>query len=342
MRSRVLVVRQDNLGDVLLAGPCVRAVAAAASVTVLAGPRGAAAAALLPGVDDVITWRAPWIDPEPEPVERADVERIRETIARCDFDAALVLTSFHQSPLPTATVLRLAGVPWVGAISDDYPGSLLDLRHRVPAGLPEAERALSLAEAAGYRLPAGDDGRLAVARPLPPVEGLPDRYVAVHPGATAPARRMSPGRLAEAVAALAAAGHDVVVTGAASEAGLTAQVAGVHGLDFAGRTSFAELAYVLERADAVVAPNSAAAHLAAAVGTPVVSLFSPVVPASQWRPYRVPQVLLGDQYAPCRGTRARECPVAGHPCLETVTPGAVLDAVESLVREGRLREEITR
>ena len=67
--------------------------------------------------------------------------------------------------------------------------------------------------------------------------------------------------------------------------------------------------------------NTGPAHLAAAVGTPVVSLFAPVVPAARWAPYGVPSVLLGDQDAPCRGTRATDCPVPGHPCLASVTAG---------------------
>lgn len=68
-----------------------------------------------------------------------------------------------------------------------------------------------------------------------------------------------------------------------------------------------ELAAVLDRAECVVAANTGPAHLAAAVGTPVVSLFAPVVPVERWRPYGVPVVVLGDRTAPCRGTRARAC-----------------------------------
>ena len=70
------------------------------------------------------------------------------------------------------------------------------------------------------------------------------------------------------------------------------------------------------------------AHLAAAVGTPIVSLFAPVVPLSQWAPYGVPVTVLGDQSAACRGTRARRCPVPGHPCLDGITDSALLDAVQ--------------
>jgi ADP-heptose:LPS heptosyltransferase len=82
-----------------------------------------------------------------------------------------------------------------------------------------------------------------------------------------------------------------------------------------------------------VVGNTGPAHLAAAVGTPVVSLFSPVVPAARWAPYGVPVALLGDQDAPCRGTRARHCPVPGHPCLAGVTAADVVDAVDSLRQE---------
>jgi ADP-heptose:LPS heptosyltransferase len=77
-----------------------------------------------------------------------------------------------------------------------------------------------------------------------------------------------------------------------------------------------------------VVANTGPAHLAAAVGTPVVSLFAPVVPAVRWAPYGVPRVLLGDQQAACRGTRARTCPVAGHPCLSAVTTADILTALD--------------
>lgn len=331
--SGILVVRQDNVGDVLLAGPCVRAVAAAGEpVTLLVGPRGRPAAGLLPGVGDVFAWRAPWIDPEPPAVDAAGVEEFIGGVRARGFDRALILTSFHQSALPLALLLRMAGVRWIGAISDDYPGSLLDLRHRVHGDLPESERALSLATAAGYRLPAGDDGGLAVRRPLPGIGHLTGEpgYVVVHPAASVPARQPTAEHSAAMVAALTDAGHRVVVTGAKAERALTAVVAGGHATDLGGCTTMPELAAVLDRASVVVAPNTGPAHLAAAVGTPVVSLFAPVVPAARWAPYRVPSVLLGDQRAPCRDSRARACPIEGHPCLESISPHEVVAATEKL------------
>jgi ADP-heptose:LPS heptosyltransferase len=326
--THVLAVRLDNEGDVLLAGPALRALAAGADrVTLLCGPRGRQAAGLLPGVDAVLEWRAPWIDPEPEPVRRADVEALVARVAALRADRALIFGSFHQSPLPTALLLRMAGVPWVGATSVDYPGSLLDLRHHVADDVHEVERSLDLARAAGFPLPPGDDGALAVRRRTAEVPG--GRYAVVHPGASVPARAWAPERHAELVEALAAAGRRVVVTGGPGERALTAAVAGTEGLDLGGRTSLAELAEVLAAADVVVVGNTGPAHLAAAVGTPVVSLFAPTVPPERWRPWRVPHRLLFVD-VPCAGCRARVCPVAGHPCLGGVAVEDVVDAVEQL------------
>lgn len=332
--SHTLVVRPDNAGDVLLAGPAVRAVAAGSDrVTLLAGSQGSAAAALLPGVDAVLEWRFPWIDPRPDPVDRAAVDRLVAMVEAARCDRALVLTSFHQSPLPTALALRLAGVGWVGAISEDYPGSLLDLRHRVDESMPEAERALSLATAAGFALPDGDDGRLAVRGPLPDVSGLVPQppYVVLHPGTSVPARAWPAERYAECCRLLGDLGIPVVVTGAPSERTLTATVAaGTSAVDLGGRTGLADLAAVLAGAEAVVVGNTGPAHLAAAVATPVVSLFAPTVPAVKWAPYRVPTVLLGDQHAVCRDTRVTQCPFPGHPCLSSVQPEAVVAALQQL------------
>ncbi len=323
---RVLVARPDSAGDVLLTGPAIRAVAAYAEhVTLLCGPRGRAAAELLPGVDELVEHRLPWIDPQPGPVRRTDMD---ELVGRLDADEAVVFTSFHQSPLPLALLLRMAGVGRISAISDDYPGSLLDVRHRVPSDVPEPERALSLAAAAGFPPPPGDDLTLRL-RDVPETALAPG-YVVVHPGASVPARAATPETMRAVVAALVADGHRVVVTGGPDEVRLAALTAGDLAENVAGQTGLDELAGVLKAADCVVVGNTGPAHLAAAVGTPVVSLYAPTVPYAQWGPYRVPTVRLGDAAAPCRDTRASTCPVLSHPCLSIQEISGVRAAVRLL------------
>jgi ADP-heptose:LPS heptosyltransferase len=336
MSTEILVARLDSAGDVLLAGPAVRAAAAGgARVTLLCGPRGVEAAALLPGVSEVMVFAAPWILADPPPVRRDATLGLVDALAARHLDEAFILTSFHQSPLPLALLLRLAGCRAVAAVCEDYPGSLLDVRHHVSDGIHEVERGLSLLAACGHRLPDGDDGGLRIRRD--PESENPaaafDSYVVVHPGAAATARAWAPERCAALVDALVADGRRVVVTGGRGETNLVERVAGAPRdgvLPLGGTVGLAGLAEVLAGADAVVCGNTGPAHLAAAVGTPLVSLYAPTVPAERWRPWHVPHALLGDQEIACAGCRARTCPVPGHPCIDAVPVEAVLAALDEL------------
>ncbi len=150
----VLVARLDNAGDVLLAGPAVRAAAATGRrVHLLCGPRGRAAADLLPGVDEVIEWHAPWIEAEPMAVDRTDAGRLVARVRAAGVEAAAVLGSSHQSPLPLALLLRWAGVARIAAVSHDHAGSLLDVRIPGDPDVHEVQRGLLVTEALGFPAP---------------------------------------------------------------------------------------------------------------------------------------------------------------------------------------------
>lgn len=335
-RPHTLAVRLDSAGDVLLQGPAIRALAAGSRrVTLLCGPAGAEAAKLLPGVDEVLTFDAGWIRPDPPPFEGAPVAALVASVRAAAPDLGVIFTSYHQSALPTALLLRLAGVSRIGAISNDYPGALLDVRLIRRGEVHEVQRSLDLAAALGFPPPPGDDGRLRVrlgARVPPPLD---DRgpFVVLHPGASAPARRWPVERFRALARLLADRSWRVVVTGCAEERSLAAEVAGgIPGaVDLSGAGDLGLLGAVLARARVLVVGNTGPAHLAAATGTPVVSLFSPVVPAWAWRPWRVPHRLLGDQNGACAASRARVCPVPGHPCLAGVHEATVLRAMDDLL-----------
>jgi ADP-heptose:LPS heptosyltransferase len=330
----VLAVRQDNNGDVLLSGPALRAVAAGCErLTLLCGPSGRAAAETIACIDDAICYEAGWIEAVPRPIEAADIAEFVAEISNRKIDRAVVFTSFHQSPLPIALLLRLAGVREIAAISEDYAGSLLNIRHHVPDDIHEVERALSLAQAAGYSLPAGDDGRLSMRVASTNPIGDARDYIVVHPGATVPARAWNPALNRQLIEALSAAGWPVVVTGAAHESELCDFVAGNAARNIAGKTDLLELARVIADARAIVVGNTGAAHVAAAVGTPVVSLFAPTIPAVRFRPWMVEHILLGDQEIFCKGCRARTCPRGDHACIDDVRVDDVMSALHRLLGE---------
>jgi ADP-heptose:LPS heptosyltransferase len=344
-RKHVLVVRLGGSGGVLLSGPAVRAVSMGASrVTYLCSTRGEEAARMLPGVDDVEVFDAPWEGPECRPVKRAELLSLLNRVAWLGVDDALILTSDGECSLAMAMLLRMVGVPRIAAVTDSPSGALLDVALTRNGLAHEAERNLALVQAAGYDLSPDDDGRLAVRLPEPeqPLPELPaGPYVVLHPGASAPSRTWAADRHHSAARALVDDGWSVVVTGSKAERAVTSMVAGYDGLplyDFGGLTDLAGLARVLAGASAVVTGQTATLHLAAAVGAPVVAIHPPVERGDRWQPWGVPHVLLGQQDIGCAGCRTTVCPLEAQPCLATVSEDEVVRAVSLLAPPFDLRD----
>lgn len=326
---KVLIARPDSAGDVLLAEPAIRAVANHAEVDLLVSEQGRAAAELIPRVSRLLVHQLPWIDANPAQVNGRDFDLLIADIKEGHYDQAIILTSFHQSALPLALGLRLAGVPWIAARSEDYPGSLLDLRYCGDSDVHEVVRSLELVAACGY--PAPTDKKLRI-KSLIRVHKPAKPYVILHPGGTAESRRWEPIKWRDLARRLADR-FEVLVTGSEDERALADFVADGWAHSLAGKTSFEELAGLISDAKCIVSGNTSAVHLASATHTPVVELFSPVVPANRWRPWLTPHILLGDQGAACRGTRVRDCQVDGHPCLNSVTAEEVFESTLYLIGE---------
>jgi ADP-heptose:LPS heptosyltransferase len=85
----------------------------------------------------------------------------------------------------------------------------------------------------------------------------------------------------------------------------------------------------------VICGNTAAAHVASAVKTPVVEIFPPTVPAVRFRPWMVPHELLGDQDISCKGCRARVCPLPTQLCTAFISVDEVVAALERVLRQAQ-------
>jgi lipopolysaccharide heptosyltransferase II len=346
--KRVLAVRLDAAGDVLMTTPALRALRATHPdrLTLLTSPSGAAIASLLPELDDVIVYEAPWMksstairDPT---VDLAFVERLRKE----RFDAAAIFTVHSQSALPAAHLAYLAGIDRRLAHCRENPYELLTdwvpdpetdqpLRHEVrrqldllaEVGITAADEHLSL------HVP--DVASRAVRSRLARL-GLcaRDSWIVVHPGATAPSRRYPPAAFGVAIRELhARTGWPILLTGDPSERDLVENVraaAGGLGTSLAGDLSMAELAALIAVAPLILTNNSAPAHIAAAVGTPVVDLYA--LTNVQHTPWAVPSRVLSVD-VPCRGCRRSVCPLGHNRCLHAVDPHAVVDAVLDLAAE---------
>jgi ADP-heptose:LPS heptosyltransferase len=348
--QRVLVVRLDNLGDVLVTTPAIHAVRESlpnGSITLLASPVGAQAGRLNPDIDDVIVYQAPWMDPWHElPLEPEREQAMVRTLTAGQFDAAIIFTSFRQSPLPAAYLCYLAGIPLRAAASIDGPGSLLTTRHKHPERMMhEVERGLDLVGALGMTtserdlvLDVPDIVRHEATRALRERAVDLDRpLIVVHPGCSMPARTYPWELFASVIELLVERfSANVVLTGVQSEAELAARImarvtpAAQQSLySVAGVLPFPAFCALIEMASLTITNNTGPMHIAAATKTPVIALFALTNPPEQWGPWKVPHQLLYHDVS-CRICYARICPY-GHECLTLVTPAMVADAAAGLL-----------
>ncbi|MDI3342042.1 MAG: glycosyltransferase family 9 protein [Sphaerobacter sp.] len=344
----IAALRLDNAGDVIMLGPALRAVketSPAARITLIASRAGASAAPLLPWVDDVIVWRPVWQDVGGQiPFDPAREQRLIAALAARRFDAALIFTSFSQTPHVPGYVCYLAGIPLRAGESKEFGGSTLTTELRgAPDELHQVERNLRLVEHLGFPV---RDRRLAVALPAAARAAVPRLlaaaglapgapFVLLHPGASAQARRV-PAELAAGVARLLAeAGWPVLVTGQPREAALVAAVAAGAGprvRPLVGRTTLPAFAALVERAALVVCGNTLPLHLADALRTPVLALYAGTDADEQWRP-RATRFRLLRRPTACHPCYCFDCPI-GQPCLAIPPAEAAAAALDLLVGAG--------
>jgi lipopolysaccharide heptosyltransferase II len=326
----VLCIRLDNLGDVLMTTPAIRALKHSVPgrrITLLGSGSGLKAAAHVPEIDDAIAYEAPWVKNAAPPSASADMA-MRYALSLRQFDAAVIFTVYSQSPLPAAMLCHLAGIPLRLAHCRENPYHLLShwVRETEPAETVrhEVRRQLDLVASVGAGT---EDERLSFhvrpqaktcARMKLEEAGidLAKPFIVVHPGATAASRRWPAERFAEAARQLSATlDSQVVVTGDASERELCSSVrrgAGDHARSLAGHLDLEEFAATLAMSGLVLSNNTGTAHLAAAVQAPLVDLYALTNP--QHTPWMVPHRVLSHD-VPCRNCYKSACPQGHHQCL---------------------------
>lgn len=263
------------------------------------------------------------------------------------FDAAILLPNSFRA----AWLARRAGIPQRWGYRADWRGPLLTRRVRRPRGTVHQgtyyQRLVAgLGIANGPLRPyveVGERDKIAGAALLGR-DAWPDgtTVVGLAPGAAYGfAKQWPPDRFARLASALAAQGIWSVLVGLPADrpagrdlveafersAGASERPGRV--VNLIGRTELGELVGVLAQMSAVVANDSGAAHLAGAVGVPVVALFGPtderVGAPLAGRTATRPTVTLS-QPVFCRPCGLRECPI-DHRCMKRIEPGQVVQAV---------------
>lgn len=364
--SRVLLLRLERIGDLLMTRAAIQAVrerAPAAEIDLVVGRWNEGLAQAIPGITRVGTLDVPWLARGAVRHRAGDLARTAWSWRSRRYDLAINF----EGDIRSNALLRLTGVPRRVGFGMAGGGSLLTdaveydpRQHASINALRLVERAFALRTGA---LEDGLDPRRAAAAPaliLPEQArlgaarllsggldaGVTDpaprqaRWIALHPGGDRAIKIWAPDRFVELARRLAARGPArFVITGGPGDRAVADAVASALSralpvVNLAGRADLLTLAAVLERSAILVTGDTGPMHLAAAVGTPVVGIFGPSDPV-RWGPLSQAAVAVRIDLpcSPCNRIRRPPTRCVGHvpDCLAGIDVDRVYDAAVQLL-----------
>ena len=339
---RILLLRLERIGDLLMALAAVRDVrtlAPAAEIDLAVGSWNAALASAAPYVNRVEQVDAPWL-------ARADARRGSSLVAAARrwrkrrYDLAINF----EPDVRTNLLLAASGARWTAGWVSGGGGAVLDLGLEFDPTSHTAENARRLVAATFERTAASSSEPLLVI-PEPARRAARERLasrgrgplVGVHVSGGRLVKQWDPDRFAEVAKRLAVERDaTIVLTGAPPDRPMVdlvkAQVPAGQAIDVAGEIDLAELAAVLEQLDVLVTGDTGPMHLASAVQTPIVAVFGPSDPVRYAPSGAADRIVRVDlPCSPCNRIRLPPEQCVGHipECLTSIPASRVFDAVLS-------------
>ncbi len=333
--SRILIVKLADLGDALLTTPAILALQQAypeARIDALTTPAGAAIYELVPEINGIIRFPKELFDRPAglvRPWRTASIAWLAGRLLTARYDAVVLF--HHLTTTFGATKLRalcLATSAPVRAGLDNGRGGFLTHR-AIDHGFgvrTEWQYYLDVAgtlgtETTGTRpaVTIPDEAVVSAERLLGDLPAE-NPVIVIHPsvGWYSQARAWPVERFARVARQLQDEHHARIIlvgTTDASEAATTI-LAAADAIDLTGRTTLAELASILRRADLVIGADSGVAHLAAAVEAPLLSIFGPSN-HDAWRPYGAADYITGDKLVLDTRALVVRSGIACSPCFYT-------------------------
>ncbi|HET7061728.1 MAG TPA: glycosyltransferase family 9 protein [Nitrosospira sp.] len=347
-------MRPDNMGDVLMSQPAMRALKEAIQgrkLTLLTSTAGASIARFIPEVDEIIPFDVPWVKTG-EAAQNDGKQQLLELASTLEdrrFDAAVIFTVYSQNPLPAAMLCYQAGIKTVLGYCRENPYQLISrwVPDREPFDyvLHEVERQLRLVESVGRAtsntrlcLEFDEKSRKTVSGKIQAMLAAAgirtdEPWFVLHAGASEEKRCYPAREYLKACRSLAGQGYKIVLTGSFVEGSLVDEIAkplGGKAVNFAGELSLPELIGLIAVAPVLVSNNTGPVHIAAAVGTPVVVLYAMTNP--QHTPWQVASRVLYFEVPPHLQSRNRLLQSFPGPSAPRASVEAIEMAVNELVR----------
>lgn len=340
--KRFLIVRLDRLGDLLLSLPALAALRRAhpaARVTALVRPYTQPIADRAAEIDDVISY-----DYRRGGAQRSlkGYFRLVRELRKRRFDAAFILHPTFRSHL----LCFLAGIPvrigYAARGGALLTRSIPDRRHE---GAQHESRNVMDVIAAFGAAPIEAYPQISIFQedenePAALLEeagaSIHAPYVVFHAGSSSRSKEWPAGHFIELGRLLKKEfGHPIVLVGDAGHAALNESIRtgiGEGALNLSGKTRLTCLAALLRRSRLLVTNDSGPAHVGAASGARVISIFGrnqPGLSSVRWRPLgERARVLQKDPG--CAVCLADDCPI-GFECLKMLTPEDVLKEVRKVL-----------
>lgn len=338
--KKILIVRLDRIGDVILSTPVIKAVRDAypdSHIACMVRPYALDIVRGNPCLDEVIVY-----DKDGAHKSLLNTARFAAGLRKKKFDLAILLHPTNRTHL----IAFLAGIPARVGYDRKF-GSLLTKRipHTKQLGLKhEADYALDMLRHIGIEpgekrlhVPVHAESERKVKALFASAGiGEGDTVIAVHPGASCPSKRWRAERFAQAADRLAKA-HSarVVIIASANDRAFGDKVASLmkaKALNLSGKTSVADLASVLKRSRLFISNDSGPVHIACAVGTPVVDIFGRNdrgLSPRRWGPTGKDDLVLHKEVG-CSVCLAHICK-RGFACLDAITVDEVVEAAGKIL-----------
>ncbi len=275
---RVLFVRTDRMGDVLMNLPAVRLLRQTFPKAWLTFLCDKSVAPLLEGHPDLDEVMA--VDAATLKSGFGPKKKLIDAVRRAKFDLAVVSNpdKFLHALVFAAHVPHRVGYArkWGFLLTKSMPDEKSGGRHEIDLNLELASLASDKAWDGTLALPEDEGAKKRVESLL---VGVATPLVALHPGTSNPKKRWPEERFAELASRLSLEGCAVAFVGGAEEAPVSdriAKAAGVRALDLTGKLSLRELAALFQsgRVQTLVSTDSGPVHVAWMAGTPAVALYA--------------------------------------------------------------------
>jgi len=336
--KKILVIRTDGLGDVVMSTPAFRALREFfpySNITLLTASWSKELVETIPGFDEIIYFDAPWI------VKKSKRKWIRlfETIKalrRKYFDLAIDLRGDFRNNI----VMYLCGIKC--RMGFNITGCEFFLTHIVPCGenhhpvnlMFSLIRYLNPEESKKYTLSlwiTEEDRRFA--NTLLTEHNLSDKHsvIVIHPGAKWSGRHWVPERYGQIADRLIKEYKaKVILAGGPADFGMTKQILSsmTQRPIMAGESSLRQFCALLEKSDLFIGADSGPMHMATAMGTRVIALFGPARPEAVG-PYGDGHIIVTkqDNYS-CSPCSQKVCKRPDYSCMEAITVEDAWKAVE--------------